>query len=106
MRRLFAPALILAVARPAPAAHPQPVKLLFLGDRAGHRPVERFNILKPVFEKRGIEMTYTEDMGSFKPETLAGYDGVVIYANTTRITPDQEKALLDFVEGGKGFIPL
>jgi putative membrane-bound dehydrogenase-like protein len=39
-------------------------------------------------------------------KTLAAYDGLLIYANTTRITPDQEKALLDFVEGGKGFIPL
>ena len=40
------------------------------------------------------------------PQTLAGYDGLVIYANTTKITPDQEKALVDFVESGKAFIPL
>src|SRR5262245_52061689 len=88
------------------ADDPKPVKLLFLGDKAGHRPRERFDILKPVLAKRSIEMAYTDRVDSFNPENLAGYDGVVVYANTTLISPEQEKALLDFVEGGKGFIPL
>ena len=30
----------------------------------------------------------------------------MIYANHTTITPDQEKALLDFVNSGKGFLPI
>src|SRR5262249_34857434 len=30
----------------------------------------------------------------------------IVYANTTSITPDQEKALLDYVRGGGGFVPL
>ena len=30
----------------------------------------------------------------------------MIYANTTKISPEQEKALLDYVASGKGFIPL
>ena len=30
----------------------------------------------------------------------------MIYANQTKISPEQEKALLDFVESGKGFIPI
>src|SRR5262249_55933959 len=29
-----------------------------------------------------------------------------LYANIDKIAPDQEKALLDYVAGGKGFIPL
>src|SRR5437899_5175048 len=91
---------------PSFADEPKPIKLLFLGDNAGHRPRERFDILQPVLAKRGIEMVYTDKVDSFNPENLAGYDGLVIYANTTRISPEQEKALLDFVEGGKGFIPL
>ena len=45
-------------------------------------------------------------MGDLNARTLAGYDGLMIYANTTRITPEQEKALLDYVEQGHGFIPL
>jgi putative membrane-bound dehydrogenase-like protein len=108
MRRLIALAGLVAGLSfvPSFADDPKPIKLLFLGDNAGHRPRERFDILKPVLAKRGIEMVYTDKVDSFNPENLAGYDGVVIYANTTRISPEQEKALLDFVEGGKGFIPL
>src|SRR5436305_4490199 len=90
----------------APAADDKPIKLLFLGDNAGHQPATRFRLLQPVLEKRGVEMLYTDKVDSLNDKTLAGYDGLVIYANTTRIAPEQEKALLDFVEGGKGFIPL
>ncbi|HEY1381687.1 MAG TPA: PVC-type heme-binding CxxCH protein, partial [Gemmataceae bacterium] len=50
--------------------------------------------------------TYSDKVEDLNPKTLAGYDGLIIYANTTRISPDQEKALLDYVESGKGFIPL
>src|SRR4029079_951978 len=34
------------------------------------------------------------------------YDALIIYANITQISPEQEQALLDYVAGGKGFIPL
>ncbi len=84
----------------------KPIKILFLGDDGHHRPADRFRDLQPVLAQRGIELTYTESAADLNPRTLAGYDGLMIYANTTRITPEQEKALLDFVEQGKGFIPL
>ena len=35
-----------------------------------------------------------------------GYDALVIYANHTKISAEQEKALLEYVESGKGFIPV
>src|SRR5437764_84644 len=89
-----------------PAAEPQPLKILFLGDNAHHRPAERFRQLQPVLAKRGIDLTYTEKVEALDPEILAPYDGLIIYANTTKVAPDQEKTLLEFVEGGKGFIPL
>lgn len=89
-----------------PLAAAQPIKILFLGDNGHHRPVDRFRQLQPVFAKRGIDLTYTDKTESLNSSTLASYDGLLIYANTTRITPDQEKALLDYVESGKGFIPL
>ena len=81
-----------------------PIKILFLGDNGHHRPSDRFRQLQPVLAKRGIELTYTEKTDSLDPNVLAGYDGLVIYANTTEISPAQEKALIDFVESGKGFI--
>src|SRR5262245_521765 len=94
-------------ARPAGAAAEEPtIKVLFLGDRAGHRPAARFRQLEPVLRKRGISLTYTEKMADINPATLRGYDGVLIYANITKISPDQEKALLDYVTSGKGLIPV
>jgi putative membrane-bound dehydrogenase-like protein len=97
-------AILLAI--PALAEAPKPLKVLFLGDNGGHRPAERFRQLQPVLAARGIDLTYTDNVDSLNPKTLTGYDGLIIYANTTKITPDQEEALLDYVEGGKGFIPL
>src|ERR1700674_1659066 len=82
------------------------LKVLFLGDNGHHRPAERFKQLQPVLAARGIDLTYTDKVAVLNPQTLASYDALIIYANTEAITPEQEKALLDFVEGGKGFVPL
>jgi hypothetical protein len=88
------------------AAEPKPLKVLFLGDNGHHRPADRYRQLEPVFAKRGIEVVYTDKPEALSEKTLAGYDALIVYANTTRINPDQEKALLEFVESGKGFVPL
>lgn len=45
-------------------------------------------------------------MTDLNSQTLAEYDGLVVYANIDEISDDQARALLAFVEGGKGFIPL
>ena len=108
MNRLLAAALSLGLSLTAVGADepPRPIKVLFLGDNGHHRPAERFRQLQPVLEKRGIDLTYTDKVEALNAKMLASYDGLIIYANTTRITPEHEKALLDFVEGGKGFIPI
>jgi putative membrane-bound dehydrogenase-like protein len=82
------------------------ISLLFLGDNAGHRPAERYRELAPVLKKRGIDLTYTDKLSDLNTETLGKYDGLLIYANQTKISPEQEKALLAYVEGGKGLIAL
>jgi putative membrane-bound dehydrogenase-like protein len=105
-RAVLGVVFLLLSSGPLPAAEAKPIKILFLGDNGHHRPVDRFRQLQGVLAARGIELTYTDQASALNPTTLAGYDGLLIYANTTRITPEQEKALLDFVEGGKGFIPL
>ena len=84
----------------------KPLAILFLGDRGAHRPSERFEQLGPALAGRGIELTYTEDVSDLNAETLGKYDALVIYANITRISKDQERALVDYVEGGGGFVPL
>lgn len=98
--------LVLAFAGPALAADPPKLNVLFLGDDAGHKPAERFKILQPVLAQRGIALTYTDKLDDLNAKTLAAYDALVIYANHTKITPEQEKALLAYVESGKGFVPL
>jgi putative membrane-bound dehydrogenase-like protein len=97
---------LLLTAATACAADPPPIKLLFLGDQGHHQPMERFKQLAPVMQHRGIELTYTERMDDLNAKTLKNYDGLVIYANTVEIKPEQEQGLLDYVESGHGFIPL
>lgn len=87
------------------AAEPD-LKLLFLGDNGHHQPAVRFKQLEPAMKERGIALTYTDVPDDLNPETLAEYDGVMLYANIDNITPEQERALLKFVADGKGFIPL
>ncbi|MDW8198742.1 MAG: ThuA domain-containing protein [Gemmataceae bacterium] len=83
---------------------PKPLQVLFLGDNGGHRPAERFKQLQGVFATRGITLTYTDKLDDLNAKTLASYDALLIYANHTQIRPEQEKALLDFVAGGKGLV--
>src|SRR5207302_6773000 len=99
MKRLLALAVALGLLAgfALQAEEPKPIKILFLGDDGHHRPAERFRQLQPVLEKRGIELTYTDKVDALNPKLLAGYDGLLIYANTTKITPEQEQALLEFV---------
>src|SRR5439155_2557256 len=91
---------------PAPAQGPTTIKILFLGDKGHHQPELRFKTLEPVLAARGIQLTYVGSANALTAETLAKYDGLMIYANIEKITPEQEKALLDYVEGGKGLIAL
>jgi putative membrane-bound dehydrogenase-like protein len=88
------------------AAEPAPLRLLFLGDRGHHLPRQRFEQLHPVMRQRGINLTYSESADDLHRDRLRDYDGLIVYANIDNITPAQEQALLDFVAGGKGFVPL
>src|SRR5438045_9097026 len=87
-------------------AEPAPLKVLFLGDQGHHQPAARFRQLRPVMAERRIELTYTENLGDLNTKTLGGYAGLLLYANIDRIEPDQAKALLDYVAGGHGFMPI
>jgi len=82
------------------------LNVLFLGDRGHHRPADRAAQLKPVLASRGINLTYTERLDDLNRDYLQRFDALVIYANITEINPAEEKALVDYVEGGGGFVPL
>ncbi len=55
---------------------------------------------------RGIQIAYTENLADLNPDNLARYDALILYANIDRIEPAQERALLDYVAGGGGFVPI
>src|SRR5438094_8682983 len=102
----FAIGLMVLSAFCARAEEARPIRILFLGDNGHHRPLERFRQLQPVLASRGIDLTYTDRTEALNAKTLSRYDGLILYANVTQIARDQEKALVAFVEGGRGFIPL
>jgi putative membrane-bound dehydrogenase-like protein len=106
MSRLYAPVFLLAVLAPLSAEPPRALKVLFLGDNGHHRPAERYRQLQPVLAARGIDLVYTDKVDALNPKVLASYDALAVYANIEKIGPEQEKALLDFVEGGKGLVAL
>jgi len=96
----FFPAL-LADGQSAP-----PLRVLFLGDRGHHRPADRAAQLIPIMAGRGIDITYTESLSDLSRENLARYDVLIVYANIDAIGSSEEKALLDYVASGGGFVPI
>ncbi|GAB3898782.1 hypothetical protein GCM10028803_18860 [Larkinella knui] len=85
---------------------PRRTEILFLGDNGHHRPAERVPELMAALGDKGINLTYTDRLEDINADNLAKYDGLLIYANWDSIPQPQEKALIDFVAGGKGLIPV
>jgi putative membrane-bound dehydrogenase-like protein len=110
MKRIFvfviAAVTVVSEFRAGAAASPDELRVLFLGDNAAHRPAERFKQIEPVLREKDIELTYTDSLGDLNPAKLAGFDCLAIFANHTAITPEQERALLEFVEKGGGLVPI
>jgi putative membrane-bound dehydrogenase-like protein len=95
--------LCLAISAPSQAAD---LRVLFLGDNGPHQPRARFAQLQPVLARRGLELTYTDQMADLNPQTLGQYDALLLYANIDVIEPPQATALIRYVEQGGGFVPL
>ncbi|MCP3914324.1 MAG: c-type cytochrome [bacterium] len=84
----------------------QSLQVLFLGDGGPHQPAARAQQVLAEMRSRGIDLHYEEDLGVLEPARLARFDAVLLYANHGAITAAQEEALLGFVEGGGGFVPV
>ena len=82
--------------------------MLFLGHRSEHHNSAAYApALAHALVRRGIHLTYEDDPAvALRPERLKHYDALLAYANHESITPEQEKALLDFVAAGGGFVPV
>jgi len=91
----------------SPRAQTRAIKVLFLGHHSTHHDSAKFEpMLAGALANDGVSFTYTEDPNDLNPAKLGQVDALMIYANHDTITPDQEKALLDFVNGGKAFLPI
>jgi uncharacterized protein len=102
----------LALAQPAPEA--RRLEVLFFGAplqaHPGHDPISRYRLLKKALGIEGINLTYSEDPEEvFLPENLKKFDAVLMYGNWDqhgKMPQDQLQALLDYVNGGGGFLPI
>jgi type 1 glutamine amidotransferase len=99
-------AIVLAFVGSVASAAEPPIRVLFLGDKGHHQPAARFAQLEPVLAPRGIEMTSTERLEDLDPAVLAKYDALAVYANIGDLSAAQEAAILAYVRGGKGLVPL
>ena len=86
-----------------------PLKVLYLGDvtPTSHQSAARLKELAPAMLARGIQLVYTDDAAwALQLDVLKRYDAFMLYGNISTITPAQEKALLDYVNEGGGFVPV
>lgn len=90
-----------------PANLPRRLEILFLGHNSKHHDSEKLaDILSKELFKEGLNITYTTNPDDLNEANLKHFDGLLVYANHDNISSSQEKALLDFVKAGKGFIPI
>ncbi|HET9796702.1 MAG TPA: PVC-type heme-binding CxxCH protein, partial [Gemmatimonadaceae bacterium] len=84
----------------------RPLRVLFLGHRSEHHNSAAYEpLLAFVLASRGIQLTYEDDPAlALRSERLRHYDALLLYANHDSITPPEERALLDYVNGGGGFV--
>ncbi|WP_411273977.1 PVC-type heme-binding CxxCH protein [Daejeonella sp.] len=86
---------------------PRRAEILFLGNVSKHHDSGKYAPWLAIATfKSGINISYTTELSDLNSDNLSKYDGLVIYANHDTISASQETALKNFVEGGKGLIPL
>lgn len=90
------------------------ISVLFFGaptaNSAAHDPITRYRVLKKHLGVHGIDLSYTEDPAeALNASTLSQHDALLMYGNWEQNGPlpaEQEKALLGYVAGGGGFLPI
>ena len=97
-----------ATTKKSPENPPRRLEILFLGHKnnRSHNSERLADIFTKEYFKNGLNISFTSDPNDLNEKNLENYDGLIVYANHDTISASQEKALLNFVRGGKGFIPL
>ncbi|MFL5243953.1 MAG: PVC-type heme-binding CxxCH protein [Gemmataceae bacterium] len=106
----FAASLALAIgflsAFPLNAAEPTKLSVLLLGDKGHHNPAEFAKVIGAALGKVGIDVSYTDKVEDLVSETLNKYDAVAIFRDSGELPAKNEVALLEYVESGKGLVPI
>lgn len=99
-------AAVFAAEGDASAGADHRLRVLFLGDghSPSHDPPMRLRDLAPAMLDRGIELVYTEDLAVLDRAILDRYPVLMIYGNHEYLSPEQEAALLSYVEDGGGLV--
>ena len=82
------------------------ISYLFIGDQDSNETSIRATSLAQHLGPQGIHLNYTTDLNTLTPGYLGLFDGIIIHAAPEQLTSNQEAALLQFIEGGKGLLAI
>ncbi len=82
------------------------LKVLFLGDQGHHTPARRAEQIIPVLNRAGIDVTYTENVQDLTVDNLQSFNVLLVYANIDHLEDKSAQAILDYVAGGGGYVPV
>ncbi|MPZ21021.1 MAG: dehydrogenase [Luteitalea sp.] len=90
------------------AADAKPIEVLVIAREQqprGEPSSTMFTSLTAPLARRGIQLTHVATLEeALTPAKVTHYDALMVYGEQPALTPEQEKVLLDFVEGGKGLL--
>lgn len=108
-RRFLLLPLLLGILAPATlAAEPtEPIRvLLLLGTDPGHHGPQLVEPFLKALPGTEITVEKTDRIEDLNTDKLNAYDVLAIFRDNGELTPDQESALVGFVESGKGLLPI
>lgn len=89
------------------ASAAEPIKVLLLGDDGHHRPSDFYRTIREPLAKNGVSIEYSDNVAeSLSKDRLSKFDALMVYANITNVEPEQEAALLQYVENGGAYVPI
>ena len=90
------------------ATQGKPIRILFLGhDSEHHNSNEYYPMISEALGRDAIYFDYETDVATaLGADYLNQFDGLLLYANHERITDEQMKTLLAYVESGHAFLPI
>jgi uncharacterized protein len=78
--------------------------LMVWGGWEGHEPFQCVQLFAPILRDAGFDVTVCDTLDAYlDKEAMSSYDLISQVYTMSTITPEQEKGLLEAIEGGVGF---